>query len=103
MEQLHRHQPQRYRPTRNSLRIGHGAGADGDEAASVSIVWGANVDDHEVAGMTIDEVRQELRQVFNIAPDADVVVNGVGATGDTVLRAGDSLEFVRVGGEKGGV
>ena len=105
MEQLHyQRQQQRINLARDPFRIGQRPGDAAEEAETgpVAITWGANVDDHDVAGMTINEVRQELRQVFNIAPEADVNVNGVEATGDTVLRAGDALEFVRASGEKGG-
>ena len=72
-----------------------------DEDGTVLVIWGPNMDELDAAGLTVDEVRQQLSTAFHIAPDADVNVNGVTASGDTRLLAGDNLEFVHIAGEKG--
>lgn len=74
---------------------------DAENGGTVEVVWGANMDSLDVGGMTVDEVRHQLDNAYNIAPDALVTVNGVAAPGDRRLRAGDCLEFVRAAGEKG--
>jgi hypothetical protein len=101
--------PQRNNPlgtrAREAVRFGAtpDAGAAEEEDGAVEIIWGANMDSVDVAGMTVAEVRAHLAGAYNIAPEATVHVNGVEAGEDTRLRAGDCLEFVRAAGEKGGV
>lgn len=87
----------------SSQQIGTGvrSGALPEEEGLVQVVWGALMDDLEVAGMTVGEVHELLQLPYGIAPDADVNVNGIEATHDTRLEAGDELEFVRMAGEKG--
>ena len=103
MEQLRR--PRGSAPTRERLPdpFDQTPFEDGppDEDGTVMVIWGANMDELDASGLTIDEVRTQVGSAYNIAPDADVNVNGVTATGDTRLRAGDSVEFVRAAGEKG--
>ena len=72
-----------------------------DEDGTVLVIWGANMDELDASGLTVDEVRAQLATAYNIAPDANVNVNGVQALGGQRLRAGDSLEFVHSAGEKG--
>ena len=100
MEQLHNLNTNT--PSRERLQIGQGVRAEfGVGGDPVEIVWGAEMEDHDVAGLTVEEVRQQLNVAWNIAPDVAINVNGTPATGSTLLRAGDNLEFVREGGEKG--
>jgi hypothetical protein len=79
-----------------------GDGSHEDTGGTVHITWGALVDDLEVADMTVGEVQNLLQDAYNIAPDVQINVNGVEVTANTRLSAGDSLEFVRAAGEKGG-
>jgi hypothetical protein len=72
-----------------------------EDEGTVTVIWGANMDELPAAGLTIDELRSQLGSAYNIAPDAEVNVNGVTARGDTRVRSGDSVEFVRAAGEKG--
>lgn len=89
---------------RPAIELGTGASPNeaSDEDGTVLVIWGANMDDLDVSGLTVDEIRQQIDSAYNIAPDAEVNVNGVSASGDTRLRAGDNLEFVHAAGEKGG-
>jgi hypothetical protein len=104
MEQLRtrrRHGPHdRLRPA-SELGTGPSDNDAPDEDGSVLVIWGANMDELDVSGLTVDEIRQQIGSAYNIAPDVEVNVNGVSASGDTRLRAGDNLEFVHAAGEKG--
>jgi hypothetical protein len=105
MEHL-RHPERREPQDRLRTRLPLGGGSESDEAdddGSVLVIWGANMDELDAAGLTVDEARAQLATAYNIAPDAEANVNGVTSAGDTRLRAGDNLEFVHAAGEKGGV
>ena len=103
MEQEQHHPLQGFR-NENAPRIGIGvgSGAAPNEDGTVQVIWGSLMDDLEVAGMTVGEVHGHLQEAYGIAPNAQVNVNGIEATHDTRLDAGDELEFVRSAGEKGG-
>jgi hypothetical protein len=54
-----------------------------------------------VAGKTVGEGRQALREPLNIDPRALGLVNGREGAAAYVLKAAEPLEFVRLAGEKG--
>jgi hypothetical protein len=54
-----------------------------------------------VANMTVGEVRQRYGERFDIDPRSHATLDGVDASSDTVIRAGQMLMFVRRAGEKG--
>jgi hypothetical protein len=84
------------------LQIGHGSDQFGIEGSGrVQVIFGAVMDDLEVAGMSVGEARNLLNVPYNIAPNAFVTLNGFEADDDTRLAEGDVLEFVRPAGEKG--
>jgi hypothetical protein len=108
MEEIHHPRPalQRRRTREDRLPIGEGACGESEEAAiaadgRVQIVWGALTDDHEIVGMTVGEVRDIFQGPYNIAPEVEVILNGVATDADARMVAGDVLEFVRAAGEKG--
>jgi hypothetical protein len=68
----------------------------------VQVIWGPLVDDLDVAGMCVGEVATLLRDPYHLAPGAVATVNGVEADASTQLTRGDTLEFIRAAGEKGG-
>ena len=72
-------------------------GGDG----TVHLTWGPLTENLDLAGMNVGEVYRLLRQPYRLAPEVRVNVNGSEADADTRLEAGDSLEFVRLAGEKG--
>lgn len=81
-------------------------GTDADDSGlgdtgMVQVIWGPNVDDYDMAGLTVGEVISELRTPFRLPPNVVVNVNGVEADANTRLTDGDELEFVRAAGEKG--
>ena len=103
MEQLRR-LPRR--ATQSQTGPGSGS-ADGDRAAEsgggmVQVIWGPLMDDLDVAGMSVGEVVTLLRDPYHLAPETVVTVNGSEADSSTRLTRGDTLEFVRAAGEKGG-
>jgi molybdopterin converting factor small subunit len=103
MAEIERHHAEGIRPTA-PRRIGTGVrtgGDDRDDAGTVQVTWGALIDELELAGMTVGEAQELLQAAYNIAPGVQVNVNGTEAGLDTVLAAGDALEFVRAAGEKG--
>lgn len=54
-----------------------------------------------VAGKTVREAREVLRQALNISPRAIAIVDGQEVDEGQVLLPGQHLEFVRMAGEKG--
>ena len=108
MEEVQRHQPEAIRAIRPlpPRPIGSGVRTGGDDdvdtCETVHITWGALIQDLDVVGMTAGEVQAEVQDAYHMAPGVRINVNGVEAGADTVLVAGDALEFVRAAGEKGG-
>ena len=68
----------------------------------VKISYGVHVLTAAIAGKSVREVRQALKEPLNIDPRALALVNGREASASLVLKEGDQLEFVRLAGEKGG-
>ena len=69
---------------------------------SVQVIWGPMVEHMSVGGMTAGEVRALLQRPYNIPPQAAALVNGQPVAPEHRLAAGDTLEFARPAGEKGG-
>ena len=55
----------------------------------------------DLAEMTVGEAHRLLRGPYRIPPNAHALVNGTEADADRRLAEGDTLEFVRLAGEKG--
>jgi hypothetical protein len=68
----------------------------------VKISYGVHHLEVAVAGKSVGEVRQALREPLNIDPRALALVNGRDVAASCLLKSGDQLEFVRLAGEKGG-
>ena len=68
----------------------------------VQVVCSSNHQWLPLVGKTVGTVKKSLREVFSIAYFADPWVNGHLATLSDRLSAGDSLEFIRPFGFKGG-
>ncbi len=68
----------------------------------VKISYGVHVLTAAIAGKSVGEVRQALKEPLNIDPRARALVNGREASASLVLKEEDQLEFVRLAGEKGG-
>jgi len=69
---------------------------------TVEVIWGPMVESMAAAGMTVGDVRALLQRPYNIPVQAAALVNGTPARPEQRLRAGDTLEFARAAGEKGG-
>jgi len=67
------------------------------DRSGVKVIHGAND-----AGCPVFSVRLSLVDAFNIPPDALSFVNGEQVGSDYLIVAGDTLEFVRQSGDKGG-
>ena len=70
-------------------------------AGQVKISYGVHHLEVAIAGKSVGEVRQALKEPLNIDPRALALVNGRDVAASYVLKEGDQLEFVRLAGEKG--
>jgi hypothetical protein len=71
-------------------------------AGLIKINYGIHHLEVAVAGKSVGEVRQALKEPLNIDPRALALVNGREASAFHLLKENDQLEFVRLAGEKGG-
>jgi hypothetical protein len=67
----------------------------------VKISYGVHHLEVVIAGKSVGEVRQALKEPLNIDPRALALINGREARPSQALKEGDQLEFVRLAGEKG--
>jgi hypothetical protein len=67
----------------------------------VKVSYGVHNLEAAIAGKSVSEVRQALREPLNIDPRALALVNGRDVPASYVLKQNDQLEFVRLAGEKG--
>lgn len=70
---------------------------------SVRIVHGANEGRFTLTGKTVSQIRHSLRDAFNIPEDAKALVGGTEVSGDHIVADGETVEFVRIFGRKGGL
>jgi hypothetical protein len=70
-------------------------------SAMVKVSYGVHNLEAAIAGKSVSEVRQSLKEPLNIDPRALALVNGRDVAASYVLKQGDQLEFVRLAGEKG--
>jgi hypothetical protein len=71
-------------------------------SGQVKISYGVHNLEAAIAGKSVSEVRQSLKEPLNIDPRALALVNGRDVAASYILKQGDQLEFVRLAGEKGG-
>ena len=83
-----------------STRIG--AASREDQVGQVKVIYGVHALEANLAGRTVQSVREALTQALNISPQAVTLVNGQEVEASHVLSPGELLEFVRYAGEKGG-
>ena len=72
-----------------------------EAAGKVKVIHGANDDEFEIAGATVQQVRANLVDAFNIPGDALAFVDGEQVDGNHILQATQVLEFVKAAGVKG--
>lgn len=68
---------------------------------NVQVTYGAHSVKAEVAGLSVAQVHLICSTLFNISGDCEAFVNGVLARGETLLRIGDRVEYMKVVGRKG--
>ncbi len=71
-------------------------------SAMVKVSYGVHNLEAAIAGKSVSEVRQSLKEPLNIDPRALALVNSRDVAASYILQQGDQLEFVRLAGEKGG-
>ena len=68
----------------------------------IKVSYGVHNLEAAIAGKSVSEVRQSLKEPLNIDPRALALVNSRDVAASYILKQGDQLEFVRLAGEKGG-
>ena len=68
---------------------------------TVHVSCGASSGDFAVAGRTVKEVGEFLREVLNVDRLSTGLVNGKSVDGSYVIKSGDNLEFLKPAGKKG--
>lgn len=76
-------------------------GSDVPVNKNVSISSGPYAEELPVSGMTVGQVRKKYADRFDIAPNAQSIINGNVAKDDVVLQPGEALMFIQHAGEKG--
>ena len=71
------------------------------KGGQVKVSYGVHSLEAAIAGKSVGEVRQALKEPLNIDPRALALVNGRDVAASHILKEGDQLEFVRLAGEKG--
>lgn len=67
----------------------------------VNVINGVNTLESELDGKTVVEIRKSVSQALNIDPAATVRVNGENVSASFRVSDGDTVEFVKVAGQKG--
>lgn len=57
----------------------------------------------ELEGKTVGDILSEYQEVFNLPSDGTVQVNGNTVSSSYVMKEGESMEVVRMTGQKGRV
>jgi hypothetical protein len=68
---------------------------------TVHVSCGASSGNFPVAGRTVKEIGEFLREVLNVDRLSTGLVNGKTVDGDYVVKPGDNLEFLKPAGKKG--
>ena len=68
---------------------------------TIQVSCGASSGTFPVAGRTVKEVGEFLREVLNVDKLSTGLVNGKDSNADYVLKPGDTLEFLKPAGKKG--
>jgi hypothetical protein len=70
-------------------------------STTIQVSCGASSGAFPVAGRTVKEVGEFLREVLNVDQLSTGLVNGKEAAADYQLKPGDALEFLKPAGKKG--
>jgi hypothetical protein len=70
-------------------------------AEDVTVIYGSRVQAFALAGMAVSQALDVLAPILGVEPGRPVLVNGERARAGHRLAVGDTLELVRVAGEKG--
>lgn len=77
------------------------AGFGKKTSTTIQVSCGASSGTFPVAGRTVKEVGEFLREVLNVDRLSTGLVNGSDADAEYVLKPGDTLEFLKPAGKKG--
>jgi hypothetical protein len=76
-------------------------GGNGGGSQLATVEHGTHVEQLPVANMTVGEIRRRFADRFHIAPTTQATLDARNVDDQTVVRAGQSLKFMRHAGEKG--
>lgn len=77
-------------------------GNPGDKhTTTVHVSSGASSGNFPVAGRTVKEVGEFLREVLNVDKLSTALVNGNNVDANYVIKPGDNLEYIKPAGQKG--
>ena len=62
---------------------------------AVAVKFGTYDETAELAGITVEEVRQQYQEPWNIDPEAPALVNGKQVDDSCVLQDGYKVEFIK--------
>jgi len=68
---------------------------------SVPVIYGASIQSLPLAGLTLGEARNWVREFLHVGPKTVALINGAKAGEDYRLVPGDAVEFIHQAGEKG--
>lgn len=71
-----------------------------DEAGYVTVTCGGQSDVFQFAGKSVSWIRSHLREIYNIDPKAEPLINGQKVNEQAVVEEGNHLEFVKQSGVK---
>ncbi|MBM4037804.1 MAG: hypothetical protein FJ290_04755 [Planctomycetes bacterium] len=81
--------------------LGSPFGPRADQGGPVNVSHFPYTESLPVGGMSVAQIRSRFRDRFDIDPTSQAVLDGDEVGDDTVVRAGQSLAFIRRAGEKG--
>jgi hypothetical protein len=70
-------------------------------STTIQVSCGASSGNFPVAGRSVKEVGEFLREVLNVDKLSTGLVNGGNVASDYILKPGDTLEFLKPAGKKG--
>jgi hypothetical protein len=76
-------------------------GGNGAAAPTVVVSHGTHTESLPVGNMSVGEIRRRFADRLHIAPTSMATVDGHDANENTIVRAGQRLQFHRHAGEKG--
>jgi hypothetical protein len=95
---------ERHRQSTRLAIVGPGGGpfdALGATPGTATVIHAPYSEELPIAEMMVSQVRSRFRDRFDIHPEATAILDGDPVDDTTIVRAGQTLMFIRRSGEKG--